>query len=155
MPVEVKYAAILSMLDKIVRLPFVHWNAQVQALFLNSPYATLNWHACKWIGKEDEVTTVSGEQAVIVKICLLSLAMAASTVVYAQTPSPPAGAGKPLVQVKPAAPIGCKLVGTVRGTKLWAGDCVASGLRSSITPDQNNDLSLTDRAARAIPPGQK
>jgi hypothetical protein len=78
-----------------------------------------------------------------------------STGVYAQTPSPPAVAGKPLVQVKPAAPVGCKLVGTVRGTKLWAGDC-ASDLRSSITSaPENNDLSLTDRAARAIPPGQK
>ena len=27
--------------------------------------------------------------------------------------------GKPIVQVKPSAPTGCKLVGTVKGTKLW------------------------------------
>ena len=33
--------------------------------------------------------------------------------------------GKPLKQVKPPAPMGCKLVGTVKGTKLWAGDCAA------------------------------
>jgi hypothetical protein len=87
---------------------------------------------------------------------LAAAVLVVSTGVYAQTPSPPAVAGKPLVQVKPAAPVGCKLVGTVRGTKLWAGDCVASDLRSSITPaPDNNDLSLTDRAAKAIPPGQK
>jgi hypothetical protein len=31
--------------------------------------------------------------------------------------------GKPAKQVKPLAPTGCKLLGTVKGTKLWAGDC--------------------------------
>ena len=36
---------------------------------------------------------------------------------------------KPLVLVKPKEPMGCRLVGTVKGTKLWAGDCVASVLR--------------------------
>jgi hypothetical protein len=39
---------------------------------------------------------------------------------FAQT----AKSGK-LKQVKPSAPMGCKLVGTVKGTKLWAGDCLA------------------------------
>src|SRR5271170_8066736 len=44
----------------------------------------------------------------------------------ASTPAPPTVAAKKLVQVKPAAPPSrCKLVGTVKGTKLWAGDCVA------------------------------
>lgn len=47
----------------------------------------------------------------------------------AQTP-PPKAAAKPHKQ--PAA-MGCKLVGTVKGTKLWAGDCTApSELRGSI-----------------------
>jgi hypothetical protein len=47
---------------------------------------------------------------------------------------PPVG-GKPTVQVKPSAPMGCKLVGTVRGTKLWAGDCTAAPeLRTTTTP---------------------
>ena len=41
-------------------------------------------------------------------------------------PKDPTVGAKPLVQVKPAAPVGCKLVGTVKGTKLWAGDCIAS-----------------------------
>ena len=39
-----------------------------------------------------------------------------STTAFAQT-APKVG-GKPLKQVKPPAPMGCKLVGTVRGTKL-------------------------------------
>jgi hypothetical protein len=39
---------------------------------------------------------------------------------------------KPIVQAKPSTPMGCKLVGTVKGTKIWAGDCVgASELRGS------------------------
>ena len=39
--------------------------------------------------------------------------------------------GKPLVQVKPEEPTGCRLVGTVKGTKLWAGDCVGLELRGA------------------------
>jgi hypothetical protein len=41
---------------------------------------------------------------------------------FAQT-AVPKGAAKPHKQ--PPAPTGCKLVGTVKGTKLWAGDCAA------------------------------
>jgi hypothetical protein len=40
--------------------------------------------------------------------------------------SPPKVGNKPLFQVRPKAPMGCKLVGTVKGTKLWAGDCTQS-----------------------------
>jgi hypothetical protein len=48
---------------------------------------------------------------------------------------PPVG-GKPTVQVKP--PMGCKLVGTVRGTKLWAGDCTAAPeLRTTTTKPED------------------
>jgi hypothetical protein len=43
---------------------------------------------------------------------------------FAQTAAPKIG-GKPLKQAKPIAPMACKLVGTVKGTKLWAGDCLA------------------------------
>ena len=39
--------------------------------------------------------------------------------------------GKPLVQVKPKEPAGCRLVGTVKGTKLWAGDCMGPELRGA------------------------
>jgi hypothetical protein len=51
---------------------------------------------------------------------------------FAQSAAPKVG-GKPLGQVKPRAQIGCKLVGTVKGTKLWAGDCAgASELRGTM-----------------------
>ena len=40
--------------------------------------------------------------------------------------SPPNPAKKPPAQAKQQAPLGCKLVGTVRGTKIWAGDCIAA-----------------------------
>ena len=72
---------------------------------------------------------------------------------FAQTAAPKVG-GKPLKQVKPAAPMGCKLVGTVRGTKIWAGDCVSSDhLRDSAPATETQ--SLPERATGVIPPGQK
>lgn len=48
---------------------------------------------------------------------------------FAQTPVPkataaPKAAGKP--HKPPAGPMDCKLVGTVRGPKIWAGDCIAA-----------------------------
>jgi hypothetical protein len=52
---------------------------------------------------------------------------------FAQTTAPKAG-GKPLGQVKPRAQLGCKLVGTVKGTKLWAGDCAAAPELRGATP---------------------
>jgi hypothetical protein len=49
------------------------------------------------------------------------------------------------IGLKPREPMGCKLVGTVRGTKLWAGDCEAAELRGSSAP-------ATETPS---PPGQK
>jgi len=70
--------------------------------------------------------------------------------------APPKVGNKPLTQVKPREPAGCKLVGTVRGTKLWAGDCQAADLRGSSAPaTEMPPLSLPERASGAIPPGQK
>jgi hypothetical protein len=48
----------------------------------------------------------------------------------AQTAAP--NSGKPLKRVTPSAPMGCKLVGTVKGTKIWAGDCTPE-LRGTTT----------------------
>ena len=42
---------------------------------------------------------------------------------------------KPIVQAKPSMPMGCKLVGTVRGTKLWAGECTSVELKPTITDE--------------------
>jgi hypothetical protein len=50
----------------------------------------------------------------------------------------------------------CKLVGTVKGTKIWAGDCVnAAELRGAAPAAQASPQSLPEAAAGAIPPGQK
>ena len=51
-------------------------------------------------------------------------------------PAAPTVGAKKLVRVKPAAPAGCKLVGTVRGTKLWAGECVANDNRAAATESE-------------------
>jgi hypothetical protein len=53
---------------------------------------------------------------------------------------------KPLVLVKPKEPTGCKLVGTVKGTRLWAGDCVASEGRE--TRDGNGTLARASATQR-------
>jgi hypothetical protein len=50
----------------------------------------------------------------------------------AQTAAPKSG--KPLKQTSPSAPMGCKLIGTVKGTKIWAGDCVAAPELRGATP---------------------
>jgi hypothetical protein len=91
------------------------------------------------------------------KLFLLSAALILSTSVYAQdAPKPPTGGGKSAARMKPKAPLGCTLVGTVRGTKLWAGDCTAPDqLRSSVPATESSEPPLQDQATEAIPPGQK
>jgi hypothetical protein len=80
-------------------------------------------------------------------------ALLLATSAFAQTAAPKVG-NKPLVQVKPRAPMGCKLVGTAKGTKLWAGDCVAaSELRGAAPMADTAPASPPDQGA--IPPGQK
>jgi hypothetical protein len=81
---------------------------------------------------------------------LILVAICFSGTVFAQSAPPKV---KPLAQLKPKAPMGCKLVGTVRGTKLWAGDCVGSELRGSTTAAETQALS--ERAPGAITPDQK
>jgi hypothetical protein len=76
-----------------------------------------------------------------------------STSAYAQA-APPKVGNKPLVQVKSKEPMGCKLVGTVKGTKLWAGDCVGAELRGTTTATETSQ-PLPEQARTDIPPGQK
>jgi len=83
---------------------------------------------------------------------LILFAICFSANAFAQDPSPKVG-NKQLVQVKPKEPMGCKLVGTVKGTKLWAGDCVGSELRG--TTPATETQSLPERATGVIPSGQK
>jgi hypothetical protein len=64
------------------------------------------------------------------KALLVFAAVCFSVTAFAQD-APPKVGNKPLVQVRPKEPVGCKLVGSVKGTKLWAGDCTASELRGT------------------------
>jgi hypothetical protein len=81
-------------------------------------------------------------------LVILAAIIGLSATAFAQTASKVGG--KPLKQVKPPAPMACKLVGTVKGTKLWAGDCLA--------PPELRDTSPTAEPAptpEANPPGAK
>ena len=62
---------------------------------------------------------------------------------------------KPLVQVKPQAPTGCKLVGTVKGTKLWAGECAAAPELRTGTPSEEPVPSVPDATDGATPKDQQ
>ena len=79
-----------------------------------------------------------------IRSLLILVAICFSTTAFAQSAQPKVS-NKPPVRVKPKEPTACKLVGTVRGTKLWAGDCVGVELLKGTTetPEQVN------------PPGQK
>ncbi len=90
-------------------------------------------------------------RAILIALILLP------TATLAQDASPakrPTVGGKPMVQVKPSAPADCKLVGTVKGTKLWAGDCTRSELRTTI-PAEETSKPLPDHPVGAIPKGQQ
>ncbi len=91
-----------------------------------------------------------GEEMTIRVLGILA-AMCLSTTTFAQD-APAKVGGKPLTQMKPKEPMGCKFVGTVKGTKLWAGDCVASELRGS-APAETQPLS--ERLNEVIPPGKQ
>jgi hypothetical protein len=86
------------------------------------------------------------------RLLLIFAAICFSATAFAQS-APPKVGNKSLVQVKPKEPMGCKLVGTVRGTKLWAGDCTGAELRGSTTRTETQ--ALPEQATAVIPPGQK
>jgi hypothetical protein len=87
---------------------------------------------------------------------VLLAAICFSATAFAQS-SPPKASKKPAVaRAAPKAPMGCKLVGTVKGTKLWAGDCTdAAELRGAAPSAEVAPPPLPEAAAGAIPPGQK
>ena len=78
-------------------------------------------------------------------IILAAICLSASA--FAQDAAPKA---KP---AKAKEPTGCKFVGTVKGTKLWAGDCMGPELRG--TASETDTPPLTEQAIGVIPPGQK
>jgi hypothetical protein len=87
------------------------------------------------------------------KVWLALLSICLSVNALAQDAAPKVG-NKPLTRVKPKEPMGCKLVGTVKGVKLWAGDCEAAVFKGS-TVTATDTQSLPERASGIIPPGQK
>jgi hypothetical protein len=90
-------------------------------------------------------------RAILIALILLPTATLAQNTAPAKRPTV---GGKPVVQVKPSAPAGCKLVGTVKGTKLWAGDCTASELRTTM-PAEETSKPPRDEPVGAIPKGQQ
>jgi hypothetical protein len=82
--------------------------------------------------------TETGGKQLTNRSLLILIAICFSTTAFAQ--SAPKVGNKPPVRVKPKEPTACKLVGTVRGTKLWAGDCVGVELLKgpTETPEQVN-----------------
>jgi hypothetical protein len=83
------------------------------------------------------------------KIAVGLLALLFATSALAQS-APPKASKKPAALAKPQAPIGCKLVGTVKGTKIWAGDCVNAADLRGAAPSE-----VAPPATGAIPPDQK
>jgi hypothetical protein len=79
-----------------------------------------------------------------IRSLLILVAICFSATAFAQS-VPPKVSNKPSVRVKPREPTGCKLVGTVRGTRLWAGDCVGVELLKG----------TTETPERVIPSGPK
>jgi hypothetical protein len=59
---------------------------------------------------------------------LIIAALLSSASAFAQ--NAPTVANEPSVQVRPKGPVGCKPLGTVGGTRLWAGDCAEALARA-------------------------
>jgi hypothetical protein len=71
-----------------------------------------------------------------VKLFVGLIALVLSSGAYAQA-SHSKAAAKPLARAKAhGLPMGCKLVGTVRGTKLWAGDCTNAVAPAAAEPTE-------------------
>jgi len=51
--------------------------------------------------------------------------------------------------------VGCKLVGTVKGTKLWAGECTSLELRTGTPAEESSPTSTPDTTGGAAPKDQQ
>src|SRR4051812_36455536 len=97
-------------------------------------------------------TQTRGKQLTIIRSLLILVAICFSTTAFAQSAPPKAG-NKPTVRVKPKEPTACKLVGTVRGTRLWAG---LRGSRAAQGPDpaRSEGVKKAAPAGRALRRGR-
>ena len=89
-------------------------------------------------------------------LCFAMLLIPSIALAQGATPTkrPTVGA-KSIVQTKPKAPVGCKLVGTVKGTKLWAGECTATPELRTGTPSEESGPSAPDAAGGTTPKDQQ
>jgi len=99
-----------------------------------------------------EVGVCEAKGKLTMRSLLILVAICLSATAFAQS-APPQIGNKRLAQVKPKEPMGCKLVGTVRHTKLWAGDCVGSELKGSTTMTETQ--ASPEQATGAITSDQK
>ena len=89
-------------------------------------------------------------------LCLAMLLIPTIALAQGATPTKrPTVSAKPIVQTKPKAPVGCKLVGTVKGTKLWAGECTAAPELRTGTPSEDSGPSAPDAAGGTTPKDQQ
>jgi hypothetical protein len=108
--------------------------------------------ASRRAGKNEDIHRAIGETVAFGLALILS-----SNVALAQSRNPqkrPTIGGKPIVQAKPSATIGCKPVGTVKGTKLWAGECIAAPeLRTTTMPEDKAPTPSPE--TQTVPKGQE
>ena len=60
----------------------------------------------------------------------------------------PIAGKKPSAQAKPKQSAGCSLVGNVKGTKLWAGNCVSAELAAPTTAEPEPEPEPKDAIRR-------
>ena len=97
------------------------------------------------------ISATAARAALVFVITMVSGAAFAQGAVPAKRPTV---GGKPIVQVKPTAPMGCKLVGTVKGTKLWAGECMAAPELRTTTPSEDKAPTPSPEK-ETVPKGQE
>ena len=86
-------------------------------------------------------------RVVALAFALISVGGAAVAQGVPQAKKPTVG-GKPIVQAKPSTPMGCKLVGTVKGTKI----CAAGVALLSAIIGASRPFSLADLVRKSIAP---
>jgi hypothetical protein len=97
------------------------------------------------------ISNTAAQATLLFAITLVSGAAFAQGAVPAKRPTV---GGKPIAQVKPTAPMGCKLVGRVKGTKLWAGECMAAPELRTTTPPEDKAPTPSPETG-TVPKGQE
>ena len=78
--------------------------------------------------------TFSSATAARAVLVLALISVGGAAVAQGAPPAKKPTVGVRQIQAKPSTPMSCKLVGTVKGTKIWAGDCVGASELRGATP---------------------